>query len=103
MFSHLSAFSGFLIPFGNIIAPLVMYLIKKDKFHFGTDQAKEALNFNISCAIYGLIALALCLVLIGFILLPAIGIFWLVLTIIATIKANDGYPYRYPLTLRLVS
>lgn len=102
MFSHLSAFSTFLIPFGSILGPLVMYLIKKHEYPFGSDQAKEALNFNISCLIYGLIALPLCFLFIGFVLLPAVFIFWFILTIIATTKANDGIVYRYPLTIRLV-
>lgn len=102
MFSHLSAFSGFLIPFGNIIGPLVMFLLKKDEYPFGGSQAREALNFNISCLIYAVISLVLSLILIGFVMLIALGIFWIVSTIIATIRANEGLSYQYPLTIRLV-
>lgn len=104
MFSHLSAFCGFVIPpIGHVLGPLIMYLIKKDQYPFGTDQAKEALNFNLSCSLYFLIAFALCLVFIGFILIPALGIFWLIFTIIAAIKANEGVAYRYPATIRFVN
>lgn len=104
MFAHLSAFSACVgIPFGNIVGPLIMFLIKKDEYPFGGDQAKEALNFNISCTLYGLISIALCFVVIGFILLPILGIFWLVVTIIASVRSNEGVSYRYPLCIRFVS
>lgn len=103
MFSHLSALLGFIgIPLANIIAPLVMWQIKKDTMPFGSEQAKEALNFQISMTIYGLIAAALCLILIGFVLLPIIFVAAIVLTILAGIKAGDGHAYRYPMTMRLV-
>ena len=80
-----------------------MFLIKKDEYRFGGEQAKEALNFNISCTLYGLIALVLCLVFIGFVLLAALGIFWIIVTIIAVVKSNEGVSYRYPLCIRFVS
>jgi uncharacterized Tic20 family protein len=104
MFSHLSAFSACVgVPFGNILGPLVMFLIKKDEYRFGGDQAKEALNFNISVTLYAIISAILCLVFVGFILLLALGVFWLVVTILATVKANEGVFYRYPLCIRFVS
>lgn len=104
MFAHLSTFSACVgIPFGNIVGPLIMFLIKKDEYPFGADQAKEALNFNISCTLYGLISIALCFVIIGFVLLPILGILWLVATIIAAVRSNEGVSYRYPLCIRFVS
>ncbi len=103
MFSHLAAFSGFIIPFGSILGLLVIWLIKKDTMPFVNDQGKEALNFNITVAIAALVAWVLVFILIGFLLLPAVLIFWIVFVIIGTIKANEGVAYRYPLTLRLVS
>ena len=104
MFAHLSAFSACVgIPFGNIVGPLIIFLIKKDEYLFGADQAKEALNFHISCTLYGLICIALCFVIIGFVLLPILGIFWLVVTIIAAVRSNEGVSYRYHLCIRFVS
>lgn len=104
MFSHLTAFTACIgVPFGNIIGPLVMYLIKKEEFPFGRDQAKEALNFNLSCTIYAIIGIILSFVLIGIPLLIALGIFWIIVTIIAAVKSNDGVVYRYPLCIRFVS
>lgn len=102
MLAHLSSLSGFIIPFGNIIGPLVIWLIKRDEMTFVDDQAKEALNFNISMTIYGLISAVLVIVVVGFLMLAVLGIAWLVLAIMAAIKANEGVAYRYPLTLRLV-
>ena len=103
MFAHLSAFAGLIIPFGSILGPLVIWLIKKDTMPFVNDQGKEALNFNITVAIAAVIAWVLLFVLIGFLLLPAVVIAWIVFVIIGTIKANEGVTYRYPFTLRLIS
>ena len=103
MFAHLSALCGLIIPFGSIIGPLVIWLIKKDTMPFVNDQGKEALNFNITMGIAAIVCSMLMLVLIGFLLLPALVILWLVFVIIGTIKANEGTAYRYPFTLRLVS
>ena len=102
LLAHLSAFSGFVVPFGSLLGPLVMYLVKKDQSPFVADQAREALNFNITVLIAAVVSAVLMIVLIGFLLLPAVGIAWLVLTIVGAIKANEGVRYRYPLTLRLV-
>lgn len=103
MFAHLSALIGFIIPFGSLIAPLVIWQIKKDTMPFVAEQGKEALNFNITVAIAGVLAWILCFVLVGFLLLPVVAIGWLVFVIIAGIKANEGVAYCYPLCLRLVS
>lgn len=102
MLAHLSALSGFVIPFGNIIGPLVIWLVKRDEMSFVDDQAKEALNFNISMTLYMVVAGILILVLVGIPLMIVLGIAWLVLVILASVKANEGTAYRYPLTLRLV-
>ena len=102
MFAHLSALSGVVIPFGNIIGPLVVWQVKKDTLPFAADQGKEALNFNITMLIAAFIGFLLTFILIGLVLLPLIGIAWLVFTILAAIKANEGVAYRYPYALRLI-
>ena len=99
---HLLAMAGLVVPFGNILGPLIMWLVKKDDSAFVDDQGKEALNFNITISIAGFIAFLLMFVVIGGLLLPIIGIFWLIMTIIAAVKANGGERYRYPLTIRLI-
>jgi len=102
MLCHLLAFAGFVIPLGNIIGPLIIWLLKKDEYPFVDDQGKESLNFQISLLIYLLISGILVIVVIGIVLLIALGIFMIIMVIIATIKANEGQKYRYPLTIRLL-
>jgi uncharacterized protein len=98
LFAHLAALIGFVIPFGNVAGPLVVWLIKKDTMPFVDDQGKEALNFQITVFIAALV----CFVLIGIVLIFIVGLAALVLTIIGGIKANEGQRYRYPLTIRLI-
>lgn len=103
MFCHLLAFSQVVgIPFGNILGPLVLWLIKKDEIPFVDDQGKEVLNFQISLTIYAVVAAPLCLIIVGFFLLAAILIGGLVLTIIGAIRANEGERYRYPFAIRFI-
>ena len=102
VFSHLGSFCGYIFPLGNIIVPLILWLVKKDEYPFVDQQGKEALNFNISITIYAIISAVLCIVLIGFALLAAIFIIQVVYVIRATISANKGETYRYPITIRFV-
>ena len=102
MLCHLSALAGFIIPLGNVIGPLVIWMIKKDVYPLVDDQGKEALNFQISMTIYYIVASILILILIGIVLLIGLALFSLIVTIIAMIKASDGVAYRYPLSIRFV-
>ena len=99
---HLSALAGFVVPFGHIIGPLVIWLIKKDESPFVDDQGKESINFQISMTLYGVVAAVLILVVIGIFLLIGIGILDIVLVIVAAVKANAGEKFRYPLTIRFI-
>jgi hypothetical protein len=103
MLAHLSGLLAFATLIGGILGPLVMWLIRKDDMTFAADQAKEALNFQISVFVAGLIAGVLCLVLIGFVLLALLVIVDLILVIVAAVKASEGVAYRYPFNLRLIS
>ena len=104
MLAHLSALVGYsIVPFGNIVAPLVIWLIRKDQSWFVDDQAKESINFQISMVIYALISIPLVLLLIGIVLLILLYVFGIVMVIIAAIKANDGVQYRYPVTIRFIT
>jgi len=102
MLCHLSALAGFIIPFGNIIGPLIVYSMKKDEYKFVADQGKESLNFQISILIYLAISTIAVLLLIGFFLLMIVGLAALILTVIAAVKANDGEYYRYPLSIQFI-
>lgn len=103
MLGHLSALSGLIVPFGNVLGPLVVWLVKKDTMPFVAEQAKEALNFNITAALAAIVASISMIVLIGFLLLPAVVIAWLVLTVMAGMAASRGENYRYPFSLRLIN
>ena len=102
MLAHLAAFAFFICPFGNIIGPLIIWLVKRDQLPLVADQGKEALNFNISVTLAAFACGVLVFVFIGILLGVALFIFWLSLAIIAGIKAGEGTRYRYPVTLRLV-
>ena len=102
LFAHLSALVGYLIPFGSIIGPLVIWQIKKNEMPFVDDQGKEALNFQITVAIIAIICLVLVLILIGFLLLWALAITNLVFIIVAALAANNGQAYRYPFAFRFI-
>ncbi|MDZ7735247.1 MAG: DUF4870 domain-containing protein [Gammaproteobacteria bacterium] len=102
MLCHISAFAGFLIPFGGIIAPLIIWLIKKDEMAFVNDQGKEAINFQITVFIAAIVCFILMFIGIGFILIFALAIYAIIMIIIAAMKANDGVYYRYPYALRLI-
>ena len=114
MFAHLSALAGGIITagwagsIGCFLGPLVIWLMKKETMPFVDDQAKEALNFNITVAIafFILFVLTLGTLGIGIIitgpLMILIGLAWLVFTVIAAIKSNEGVAYRYPFAIRLV-
>jgi uncharacterized Tic20 family protein len=102
MFCHFAAFAGLLIPFGNLLGPLIVWQLKRDLDPFVDDQGKEALNFHITVSLAALVCMLLAVVVIGFLLLPLLGLAALVLTIIAGIKANEGQSYRYPLCWRVI-
>lgn len=100
MLSHLAGYTGFLIPFGNILAPLVIYMIMKDEFPLVSDQAKEVINFQISMTLYLFVSGLLCMILIG---IPFLFFFLavaLVLPAIGAVKAKRGIHYRYIFNIR---
>lgn len=102
MFTHLAALSGYLTAVGFIVGPVIVWALKKDQFDFVNDQGKEAINFNISVFIYGIVSAILVFLLIGIPLLVVLGIFHLIMVIVAAISASNGTPYRYPLTIRFI-
>jgi len=100
MICHLMALSGYVLPFGNILGPLIVWAIKKDEHPFVDDQGKEAINFQLTMTLAFIVACLLIFVLIGVPLLVALAIFDLVMIVVAAVKANDGNRYRYPATIR---
>jgi uncharacterized protein len=110
MLCHLSALAGLIIPFGNIIGPLVVWLIKKDQMPIVNEYGKESLNFQITATIVivgiGIVGAVLSLIGVGLLLFPIaglVGLADLVLTIYAAVQANKGVAYKYPFALRLIN
>jgi uncharacterized Tic20 family protein len=106
--AHLASVAGWIgVPVGNILAPLVVWLVKKDESEFVRSQAIESLNFQISMTIYAIVAGLVAITIIGLVIaipaLVAIIIGDVVLTIIGALQVSEGKPYRYPLTIRLLS
>lgn len=102
MFCHLAALSMYITGVGIVVGPLIVWLIKKDKYPYVDRQGKEALNFNISFLAYHIVAALLIFVLVGFVLLPLVSLTWLILLIVAAVKTNAGEQYRYPFIFRLL-
>lgn len=102
MLCHLGAYGGHFIPFGNIIIPLIIWLVKRESSSYVDYHGKESLNFQISLLLYFGIAFVLAFVLVGFILMIPLWIFGLVMILIAGLKANEGQLYRYPMTIRFI-
>ena len=102
MFCHLSAFSAFIIPFGNFLGPLLIWLLKKDEYSLVDDQGKESLNFQISIFLYTLVCLILWFLFIGIPLMFVVVLFAMIQVIKASISANKGEKYRYPFCIRLI-
>jgi uncharacterized protein len=108
MLAHLSALAGLLVPLVghviglNALGPLMVSIARGDQSAFVAAQAKEALNFNISVTLAAIVCGVLWLVFVGILFSAALFIAWLVMTLIAAIKASEGVAYRYPFSLRLV-
>ncbi|QPC48447.1 DUF4870 domain-containing protein [Mangrovibacillus cuniculi] len=102
MFIHLSTFTGFITGIGFVLAPIILWLLFKEKGTFVNESGKEAVNFQISIFIYSMVAALLCLIFIGFLLVPVIFLLHLICSIIGAVRASEGRMYMYPLTIRFI-
>ncbi len=114
MACHLSAFLAFTaLPLGNVLGPLIVWLLRKDQYPLVDEQGKESLNFQISMSIYAVAGLALAGILlvtifliplsfITLLLLGVLGAADIILVIMAAISISNGQPYQYPLTIRFL-
>ena len=109
MWCHLSTLSGFVIPFGHILGPLIIWQMKKNEFPSVVEHGKAAINFQITVTIamvlMCIIAIIASFFCIGYLLIPLvflIGLAGVILAVIAGIKASNGEEYKYPYSLTLV-
>lgn len=122
MLCHLTAFAGYIFPLGNILGPLIVWLLKRKESPLVADQGKEALNFQISITLYYLMAAFFIIMLVwptfatdspnpgpmgGIVLLLLVmlglTIFNVIVVIIGAVKASSGERFRYPLAIRFIS
>ena len=102
MFMHLSQLTIFFIPLGNIIIPLLMWVMRKDEHPDIDRHGKDILNFEISITIYLLISAVLLLLVVGLLLLILIGLYQLVIIIVNTVKVAQGNDYHYNFTINFI-
>lgn len=102
MAAHVGAFVAAYIALG-LVAPLIVLLVKGNDSAFVRRHAVESLNFQITALLAAIVSAVLMLVIIGFFMLLALAVAYVILVIMATVAASNGREYRYPLTLRLVS
>lgn len=103
MLCHLSGFALYLLPpYGQIAAPLLIWLLKREASAFIDEQGREAVNFQISITLYFFLSGLLIVVLVGFPLMLLLMMSHAILMVIAAIRASEGADYRYPFTIRLI-
>lgn len=102
MWCHLGAFAGLVVPFGNFIVPLLIWLLKKEEYPLVDDQGRESLNFQISLFLYSIIGFLLSFIIIGIFFLVVVFLFALIQIIKAAMAVNDGVKYRYPFCIRVI-
>lgn len=98
---HLSLLAGFLVPLAGLIAPIVIYLIKKDALPGLVAHGHVIFNWIISVVVYVIIGGILTIVLIGVPILIALAIVAVIFPIVGAIKASDGLVWRYPLSIQV--
>ncbi len=99
--AHLSSFVAAWLALG-FMGPLVILLTGGTSSPFVRRHAVEALNFNLSVLLYAAVSAVLMLALVGFVLLPMVGLLYLVATTLGAMAASRGEEYRYPVTIRFI-
>jgi uncharacterized Tic20 family protein len=102
MFLHISQLLNLLFPSLGIIAPILIWQLKKDEIPALDAHGKMIANWMISALIYSVVSGILCFVLIGFLGLAALFVMGIVFPIIGAVKANNGEFYEYPLTIKFL-
>jgi uncharacterized Tic20 family protein len=102
MFLHLSQLAGYIIPLVGLIAPIVIWQMKKDEYPILDEHGKAVVNWIISELIYGAICFVLVFIVIGFPMLMVLGILAVVFPIIGGIKANNGELWHYPMAINIL-
>lgn len=100
--AHIGTLLGYSVVLGSFLVPLFIWLTKKDESEIIAEHAKASLNFQISMTVYTIIAGFAIFLLIGIPFLVIIPIVNLVCVILATVEADKGKLFNYPLCITFV-
>lgn len=100
MILHLSVFAGFIIPFAGLLAPIIIFILKKEEMPGLVPHGYVIFNWLISAFIYSIVCAILTIVVVGLLGFLALGILCLVFPIIGAIKASEGEVWPYPLSIK---
>ena len=99
---HLGALTGYILPFGHIVAPLLIWMNTRGKVP-GVDRVgRESINFQLTVTLFALIGVMLSVVFVGLVMLFATVVFHFSMTLYASLRAQQGDEFRYPLNLRMI-
>jgi len=102
MFLHLSQLLNFIVPFGGVIAPIIIWQMNKDKTPALDAHGKMIVNWMLSALIYSVVSFVLLIVAIGVLGFIALFVTGIVFPIVGAIKANNGEFWEYPLTIKFL-
>jgi uncharacterized protein len=100
--AHALALVGYVVPFVNLIAPLIIYLTRGKESELVSEHARESLNFQLTQLVLSMVFAVLAFVGVGCLLLVVQMVFEVICVVRASLAARDGRDYLYPLTLRIV-
>jgi uncharacterized Tic20 family protein len=102
MLCHVSAMLMYVTVIGGLVAPFVIWLLKREEMPFVADQGKETVNFQITILLALLAAAVLFLIAVGFVLFWGLLAFHFVVTLIAAMRVTEGVAFRYPFCWRVL-
>jgi uncharacterized Tic20 family protein len=103
MFLHLSLLAGFVVPMAGLLAPILIWQLKKSELPGIDVHGKNAVNWIISALIYAVVCVILIFAIIGIPLLIALGLVGIIFPVIAAIKASNGEVWKYPMSITIIS
>jgi len=102
MLCHLTALLGYIIPFANIVAPLVIWITRRNTVRGVDDAGRESLNFQLTVSLFGLIGVMLSAIFVGLVLLFVLVVFQVSMVLFASVRAQRGGEVRYPVCIRII-
>lgn len=99
---HIAGLSGYVIPFGNFLVPLILWIIKCRESHYIDQQGREVMNFQLTVTGYAILTVILTTVYIGWLLVPVVLLLHLAATIMGAVRTHEGRIFHYPVTLQII-